>query len=140
MRAFVGVGALLLGFVACTEEPELGSGNGQCVERKGTYLVRYTARTGDCGDVAETLLHLDKQPTAPEPPCSGSIAYSSDNCEVTYEQTCPNEATGDTAKITGKSKWSTDGATGAALESWTAVDASGRVRCAGTYEVTLARQ
>jgi hypothetical protein len=144
MRALIvtamAVGAVL---VACSSDPELGSGNGQCAQRDtGSYVVKYAVRSGDCGDSAETILNPGPQPTEVTAPCTGTISYSADNCEVTYSSTCPfDEAQkGATLTVTGKSKWNTDGSQGSALESWFAKNSGGQGLCQGTYDVTITRQ
>lgn len=131
--------------VACGgdgEAPPVGFGHGQCELRAGTFVARYTVRTGTCPVAPETLFSIATQPTAPEAPCTGSIAYSPDNCEVTYSSTCPNDAVAKGAEVTisGKSKWSIDAARGVATEQWVVRDAGDRVLCLGTYDVSLERQ
>lgn len=140
------VGLVALGLVACASEdstPELGSGGGTCAQRDtGSYIVKYTVRSGDCGETAETVINPGPQPTEVKAPCTGQITYSADNCEVTYSSTCPAESIQKGAELTisGKSKWTRDGALGTAVESWAVRNATGQTLCQGTYDVTVTRQ
>lgn len=127
---------------ACADGEELGSGNGRCAQRHGTYAVRYSARSGNCGAGVETIMNVDTQPKGVEPPCTGSITDAPDNCEVEYTTTCPNDGVvvGGELTIVGKSKWSVDAARGSAVESWLVRKPGGTTLCQGTYDVTLERQ
>lgn len=86
-----------------------------CTARSGSYRVTYEEESGNCGPLHEEIVTLDRQPTAVEPPCTGSIDYSSDNCEVTFSATCP-----DGSSSTGKALWDCDGAYGEATIELTA--------------------
>jgi hypothetical protein len=134
------VGLFLLMLVsACAGDEENGSGNGPCAQRQGTYVARYTARSGNCSAGGEVVNTIDRQPTSVDPPCTGSIAYTSENCEVTYNTTCPKD--GFELTVTGKAKWSRDATTGAAIEQWVLVRKSdGAAVCQGTFDVQLSRQ
>lgn len=147
MRKWMVVGFALL--AACSSsttseggDPALGSGHGQCAQRAGSYVVKYTVRTGNCGDAAESVQNIDAQPTEPKAPCTGKIEYTTDNCEVTYSSVCPADFAQKGAKLTisGHSKWSTDATQGTAIESWSAEDVDGKNICQGTYDVTMAKQ
>ena len=139
--AVVGVVISLVALeTACANE--FGSGNGPCAQRSGAYVARYTFRSGTCGEAGERLFSIDKQPTIVVPPCRGSISYTPDNCEVTYEETCPNDGAvvGGELAISGKSKWNADGSAGSALESWTIRNPDGTTLCQGAYDVELTRE
>lgn len=113
--------------------------SGPCAQRRGTYSARYTVRSGNCGEVSEQIATIDQQPTAPTPPCTGSIDYSPDNCEVTVEAVCPGRTPGVTVRTTGKARWNQDGSQGFAVEQTTITDGSGALMCSGTYDVTFSR-
>lgn len=128
MKTAIGVG-LVVAVVACS-----GAG-GPCQKRAGTYKATYTQRSGDCGPVSEQITKVDAQPTRVDPPCSGSIGYSADNCVVEYTMTCP--ISGGTARITGKSTWSADGRSGTATEQW-AASVTGSA-CSSAYDVSIVK-
>jgi hypothetical protein len=129
--------------VACSSETE-GTDGGPCAQRNGgSYLFKYTERSGSCGPGAEAVRNLEgPQPTTVEAPCTGSISYSADNCEVTYETTCPNDGAvqGGELTITGKSKWNADGSRGTAVETWVMRDPAKATLCIGTYDLVATRQ
>ena len=137
---------VMMTVVACSssddEAPAVGTGHGPCAQRSGSFLMQYTRRTGSCGDIAETISNVPQQPTGPVAPCTGSISYSADNCEVTYDNTCPTDAIvkGGSGSVTGHSKWSVDGAYGEATESLAFFNADKAAICAGTYDVKATRQ
>jgi hypothetical protein len=148
MRKWMWMMVVAMATVACSSSSEdeakpLGSGNGQCAQRdSGSYVVKYAVRSGNCGEAAETVLNPGPQPTEPKAPCTGSITYAADNCEVAYSSTCPGDSVqkGATITVNGNSKWSTDATTGSAVESWSIVDADGQSLCQGTYDVTITKQ
>ena len=124
---------------ACSSSSDDG---GPCVQRKGSFIAKYSQRSGTCGNSAETVLNIDKQPTSVDAPCTGSISYTADNCQVTYESACPNDGAvkGGRLSITGHSKWNSDGTSGTATEQWVLSDASGKTLCQSTYDVTVTKQ
>lgn len=138
--ALVG-GAVLLLVAACSSESQSTAG-GPCAQRSGTYLTAYSQRSGTCGPVGERIVQIPEQPTSVDPPCTGSISYSADNCEVTYQNECPaNEVmSGARLQVSGKSRWDAAGATGNATEQWTLTNATGQTLCISTYDVTVTRQ
>lgn len=97
--------------------------------------INMTARSGNCGAVAETIETMQSQPTAPPPPCTGSISYSPDNCEVTVDTICPVGTDGATNKMVGKADWAHDGKAGTAVLDIRMTSGSGVVTCSGTYDV-----
>jgi hypothetical protein len=95
----------------------------QCARRSGTYVFQVTILSGDCiyttGDqrFKQFSEHMLDQPTTPPVGCSGFINYSSNNCTVNYETSCPNED--GTVSITrGTANWSVDGLHGIATETF----------------------
>lgn len=144
MRALSPV--LLILLVACgddgTPPVALGSGHGQCAQRQGSYIQKIVFRDGSCGPGTETVVNVASQPTSVDPPCAGSISYSPDNCEVTYDQTCPNDGVvkGGELSISGHAKWSTDAVRGASVEAWAIRRPDGTTICQGTYDVAITRQ
>lgn len=140
MRRLAAACVITLGaVVACSNETD--GEQGPCARRSGSYVVRYKARSGTCGDSAETVLNITDQPTAPTPPCTGKIEYSTDNCEVTYDSLCPSDAVvkGGQLAIAGHSRWSVNANSGTAVEVWAIADGAGKVLCQATYDVTLSR-
>ena len=87
-------------------------------------------------------MNIDVQPTSVDAPCTGSISYTSDNCEVIYNAECPVDAVakGVTLTVSGKSKWSTDASKGTAVEAWFMTNPDGTMLCQGTYDVSVVRQ
>jgi hypothetical protein len=141
LRHLVTVAALSSVVIACSSSDDAAE-TGPCAQRSGSYIARYTVRSGDCGATAEVVLNVDKQPTSVDPPCTGSISYTPDNCEVTYSSSCPNDGAvkGATLTVTGKSEWRRDAEVGTAVEDWSLVDANGQTVCHGTYDVLITKQ
>lgn len=133
---------LLLAPLACSSSSTDGVATGPCAQRTAGYVIKYTVRSGNCGASAETVVPAGPQPTAPAAPCTGTITYSADNCEVNYTSDCPADviAKGARSKTTGKAKWSRDGATGTAVEELLVTKADGTGICQGTYDLTATRQ
>jgi hypothetical protein len=133
---------LLVGvfFLACSNDD--AAPEGPCAQRSGSYLMKYTERSGTCGKGVENVVNITSQPTTVDPPCSGSISYSADNCEVSYSTTCPNDGAvkGGELTITGKSKWNKDATSGTATETWTLRNPDKTTLCLGTYDVVGTRQ
>jgi hypothetical protein len=90
----------------------------------------------------EQVSNAQSQPTAIDPPCKGNISYTADNCEVTYDSTCPTDGAvkGGDVVSSGHSKWNTAATHGTATEQLTAHNSAGRTLCTSTYDVTLDRQ
>lgn len=105
-------------------------------------MTSYKVRTGDCGAAAETVDTVDKQPTAIDAPCKGSIGYTADNCAVTNDFSCPVDAVekGAVATYSGKYDWSKDGSSGSGILDLTIVNSAGKNLCHGTYDVTVSRR
>lgn len=138
-----GLGVVVAGaFALACSSSDASDDSGPCAQRNGSYIARYSVRSGDCGEGAEVITNVDKQPTSVDPPCTGNISYSEDNCDVTYSSSCPNDGAvkGATLTITGKAKWSRDAANGSATEAWSLVDSNGQTVCYGTYDVSIVRQ
>lgn len=144
MRGWMGVGLVMLASCSSSEEADkpLGSGNGQCAQRAGSYVAKYTQRDGTCGEGVEIVQNVDEQPTAPQAPCTGKISYTGDNCEVTYNTVCPNDGfvKDGVLAITGHSKWNADATQGEAVEQWVLQASDGKTVCNSTYDVTITRQ
>lgn len=147
MRECLVLAAMLMACSTTTEPenkpPPLPGSGVQCVKREHmSFLVKYTVRTGDCGEQAETILQPEEQPTKPPDGCAGQIEYSTNNCEVTYSSICPVNPAQPSAMLTvkGDSKWSDDASHGTAVESWHIEGPGGKVLCDGTYDVDITRQ
>jgi hypothetical protein len=114
-------------------------GSGQCAQRVGTYVAQYTQLSGTCGPRSDNVKTSTEQPGAPEPPCSGYLRYSQDNCQVQYAADCPT-STGGTVHQEGVANWNRNGSRGTATEEFQVFDADGGTVCTGTYDVTMARR
>ena len=113
--------------------------SGPCAQRSGAYSAKWKVRDGNCGDIPEQIDTLDKQPTEPAPPCTGTISYSNENCTVTVSSTCPGAA-GYSFKISGIARWSEDANSGTAVLGMNIFEnASGRGVCSGSYDVTYTK-
>jgi hypothetical protein len=108
----------------------------------GTYAATYVERSGTCGAISEEIVTLDEQPTEPEPPCTGEISYSSNNCRVTFESDCPAPGIGAGYRMesTGVADWNATGNRGTAVVQVTVFNASDVVECRSTYDLTSVRQ
>lgn len=98
--------------------------------------MKLTANGGNCGAVPDTV--VDGQPAAPTPPCTGTVTHSADNCEMTFDQTCPG-AQGVTVRQKGTGTFSPDGKTGTATFAFTVTDANGAMACSGMYGATFTK-
>lgn len=133
-------GILGLWLVACGGSEDSG-GDGTCDQRSGTYIARYTERSGNCGPVPEQVDTITVQPVAPEPPCSGTISYSADNCQVTFEATCPETGLGlDWSSTTdGKVTWNASASKGSGIVQIVLTNANGGIECQSTYNLVSER-
>jgi hypothetical protein len=133
--------------------PELSEQPSLCRPRAGTYVTEYIVRGGNCGPLSETVETITEEPLAPTDPCTGSISYSENHCEVTTNITCVTGAEGSRTMVTndGKTIWDEAGQMGLGiLELIQAeetpviappgVDVAPIVReCRGTYNVVSTR-
>lgn len=113
-------------------------GGGPCKDRSGMYRLNLKARSGNCGDVAETLVSLTGKPTTAPAPCTGSYTYSADNCEVTQDVRCPTPS-GGSARVAGSVDWSVDGRSASGVGELSTLTSSGSAACQGTYDVTYTK-
>ena len=129
------------GFAACSSSSTT-SNSGPCAQRKGAYVTDLKVRTGNCSTIAESVNVVDKQPTEVVAPCTGAIEYSADNCHVTLDQTCPDDADapGAVSHSVATATWSADGSSSTGIFSLTLTSASGAVLCQGTYDYSAHRQ
>ena len=133
------VAALFALAAACSSSS--GGDGGPCAQRKGTYVIDFKARTGDCGDQAESVATIQSQPTSIDPPCSGSIGYSADNCRVTNDYSCPSSAgPGFKQTIHAEFDWSRDGSSATGIFQLDVVDGRGQYVCHGTYDAAAQRR
>lgn len=133
-----------VGMVACgnSDSDPTDTGGATCDQRSGTFVVTYTADSGNCGAIPQSTAVLDAQPTTATAPCTGALSYSADNCMVTLQQSCPVDAVGSNVKTiteAGDAHWSVDGTTGTATLEITGLDASGALLCSGEYTVAYAK-
>lgn len=140
-RPYVGMattfGALLGATVSCTDD---GTG-GPCGQRTGTYLIQYEERSGTCGPIPEQIDTSTEQPTAIDPPCTGGISYSDDNCDVTYETSCPANGIGPGYSSTGRGKvtWDESGSSGSGTVQYVVYYPDMTIACQSTYDVVATR-
>jgi len=128
--------------------PHVGSGAGTCADRTGsTYLATVHEHPGSfCG--LEGKQFVVQAPSTHPPPagdagpqCTGSADATPDNCEVTYNTTCPSQGVqGAAIKEEGHSKWSVDGSYATAIETLILFNADGSTACTSTVDLTLHRQ
>lgn len=143
MRTMAAVG-FVVAVVACSSSSTTGQ-SGPCAQRSGTYSTNYTTRGGNCGDIPENVSSLTEQPTGATLEALGcakgaSIAYSADNCIVTFDSNCPTtDKTGNTVTERGKATWNKDGSEGSSTEQFTLQDKTGKVLCTGTYDAKIRR-
>lgn len=146
MRSWVGWVAAIAVLGACGDDkPDVGSGSGQCARRDNIgYIAKYTQRSGTCGQGDERVLPPGPQPAAGPvaAPCTGSISYSTDNCEVDYDTECPENGLvqGGKLRVVGHSKWDKGATFATAVEQWSTTNATGQTLCASTYDVTVTKQ
>lgn len=137
----VGLGVCAtLAIVGCSSDDT--TGGGPCAQRKGTYLTTFKTRSGNCGDIPEQVDTITSQPTEPAAPCTGTIGYSADNCEVTNDIICPEDGLGAgwTSTIELKATWSESGDRGTAIQQVVIKNADGGIECQGSYDATVTRQ
>ena len=123
---------LVLGTVGC--------GNGPCVERAGTYTWKMTARSGDCGDYRESVFSTMGTQELLKPPCTGTITYSPDACQVTHDHQCPIGAPDEgTVDVQGVVHWDVFGSQGDGVLEYRIKDKNGAQVCQGTYDAHYTR-
>lgn len=96
--------------------------------------MNLTARSGGCGAGIESVATQSSQPTAVEAPCTGTIGYSANNCDVTMDATCPAGSDGSLARMVGKVTWNEAGTSGSGILALTVKTAAGDTTCHGTYD------
>jgi hypothetical protein len=113
-----------------------------CAQRSGTFVLTWVEQSGDCGPLADETETFASQPTTGEEVkagCTGTVAYSGDNCGMTTDLVCPGSS-GFTVKQKRSTTWSQDGTSGTAtikLELFKDSDAS--LQCSSVYLVTIKR-
>jgi hypothetical protein len=114
--------------------------SGPCAPRAGTYSWQLKARSGDCGDGQEMIFTVTDEPTRPAPPCTGTITYSADNCEVTHDEACPVAADGGmdegTFKLLGVVHWNGAATAGNGEFEYDLMSPNAELSCQGTYDAT----
>lgn len=128
VKAFA-IGLLAIG---CASTPDI------CAQRKGTYVLQYAERDGNCGPIDEIVETLETQPVSVPDGCKGTITYSADNCAVTSDATCPTTG-GQDLRVNGKTTWDTLGDKGNGTQQMTLTKGD-TVVCRSTYNVTARRQ
>lgn len=140
LSASLGLAAILSVITGCGSTATTGGDGGTtgtktCAQRSGTYRHTYTEKSGTCGLFPEQITSLTEQPKAPESPCTGTIKYSTDNCQVTVDASCPT-TTGGTLTQRGVMTWSENGDTG---EGEFQIGMSGTGSCSSIYKVNGVR-
>jgi hypothetical protein len=115
--------------------------NGDCDERTGSYRSTWSERSGTCGAIDESIDTISEQPTEPEPPCTGEISYSANNCRVTASQECPGDSVEPEATIEMDSvaDWNASGTRGTAIQEVTVKDSDGVTICHSTYDAVITK-
>jgi hypothetical protein len=129
-----------LAIVGCAASSEAPSG--PCEKRSGTYRTTYTKQSGTCPNFTESISTITEQPTKVDPPCTGTISYSPDNCRVTLDSSCPepNLGAGYAQRWRGAVDWNVTGSRGAGNLEVIVTRPDGTVVCNGVYGVTDVRQ
>lgn len=147
LSAITAVACVALGCASASSTEPVGSGHGQCAPRVGAYRASYTLRTGNCGPIPEEVViynQIDPDAgTQPSSTCSGpGSTMSVDNCEVTFDVTCPNNGyeTGGSSRVVGNAKWSVSADHAASTVQFTLFGPAGQVRCTGTYDLAIVKQ
>ena len=132
----------LLGLVVGCSSAKNGGGSGPCVDRRGTYVVTWHERSGNCGPIPEQVDVVDQNTaTGPVPGCVNSAPppANADNCTVNLDVTCPVQDKG-TVTDRGEVNWSHDGSMGAGIIQVIVNDLVGAIVCSETYDVTYVRR
>lgn len=108
-------------------------------DRDGTYSIRYTTVSGDCGEFPETLGRLDSgAPVAP--PCERTAPddVSADECRLDRSIRCLQDG-GETEVVGYTEDVSGDGSRLEGSMTFSITLADGQ-SCVGTYDVVAVRQ
>lgn len=130
------IAATVLALVGCSSP---APGSGPCQQRHGTFSTRFVERDGTCGALSEQIATVDAQPVDVPAPCTGSIRYSADNCQVTYSTICPRSGKPGHLTSDGKATWNVAGTAGSSVEQWSISREDGSIECSSTYNVTVTR-
>jgi hypothetical protein len=125
-----------------TPAPKPATDSG-CAQRCGTYLVNVTTRDDAHSRIAESLIVIPEQPTSIVPPCTGTIEYSADNCDMTIQQRCPikeGSGAGGYSTEVDRRRWSLDGSTSSGITYLVIYNAAGDRVSGGTYDEKWTRQ
>jgi hypothetical protein len=115
-----------------------GGGAVECRQRTGSASMTLTSTSGNCGSMPRVLI-TNVQTTEVAAPCTGTVSYTADNCEMTVDQTCPAGADGSTLRQNGSGTWNEAGTTGTGAFAITVKDSAGAVTCYGTYDATIVK-
>lgn len=140
MNRWVGLGAVLVlvaGCAASSPDP-----TGPCAKRSGTYRTTTTKQSGTCPNFTESISTITEQPTKIDPPCTGTLGYSADNCRVTFDSSCPepNLGAGYTQRWRGTVDWDVNGSRGTGTLEVLVTRPDGTLVCNGVYGVVDRRQ
>jgi hypothetical protein len=126
--------------VAGCSSPSSNSGSFTCAPIAGSYSVRFTTRSGNCGDIPEQVINFDSSMTRMQAAqCTGSSSISPNKCDVSYDTTCPVPQTGGSIREEGAGHMAPGGSTITGTEQITLFDASGNIVCSGTYDLMYQR-
>ena len=105
-----------------------------CADRVGTYTISYQLKSGDCGELTDTITTIDHQLTTNDlinKNCVGQVLYSADNCQSNYvDIACQPGDMVENAQYT----WNADASVGTG-------ELSVRLSyCSATYRVRITRQ
>lgn len=132
MRRFIWLVALVVG---CGSEAAAPAES--CGPRAGLYRATYVTRSGDCGAIPEAVINFDDPAPAG---CTSKYPSDTASCRVMGDVTCPADGM-PTSKVNvkGVTTWQPGGASGAGVVSFAITEASGKVACQGTYDVTYTK-
>ena len=83
------IAALMTSGAASCDSPS------SCAIPSGTYDVEYVKVNGNCGEVSVRVVTAwPERVTSFNPPCEGSVQWSEDFCQASFDATCPREDVG----------------------------------------------
>jgi hypothetical protein len=111
---------------------------GWCQALAGNYLAHFTTRSGNCGDLPESVVTIGDTSTTAT--CAETVSYAPDRCSVDFHMSCPlkNAATGastGTFDEVGTIHTSRTSPNASATIQMTIHDAAEAFVCSGTYDV-----
>jgi hypothetical protein len=111
-----------------------------CAFPNGAYSIRYSQRSGSCGNLDETVLAFHPNDKWGVPTgCTGDVRLSPDACEVTLDYTCQSAANVPPGKIVQVAHWNYDGTEAHGTRQITIGVGQPTPLCTGVYDITIKR-